>query len=141
MRFTPWQSFFYSLDDVKKLHVNLKHSAFYGPVHLLQYTGKDFLFLFCMSCHVNVKKNPYEWLLKWHPSLSFIFNDIHVNCSLNVFENLTAGSFVAGVDLSRYTRICLQKRFSLFECTVQYFKDVFWIKIAIKVQSLSILNI
>ena len=32
--FTSWQSDFYSLDDMKKLRVNLKHPAFYGHVHL-----------------------------------------------------------------------------------------------------------
>ena len=32
--FTPWQSDFYSLDDMKKLRVNLKHPAFYGHVRL-----------------------------------------------------------------------------------------------------------
>ena len=31
--FTPWHSEFYSLDDMKKIHLNLKHSAFCGLVH------------------------------------------------------------------------------------------------------------
>ena len=47
--FTPWQSEFYSLDDMKKLRVNLKHSAFYGC---------EFKLSFCSIKHIDQAETP-----------------------------------------------------------------------------------